>query len=73
MILFIRCTCGLRFESWYKKNPSIFTEIGHYAFLCSNSKAVQYFTDKLQLPVKESTVRKFKLAWMAKNNVEQVN
>ena len=47
-------------------------EIGRYAFHCGNANAVHYFSDKLQLPVKESTVRKFKKAWMSRNGVEQV-
>ena len=51
---------------------NFFAEIGRYAFHCGNSKAIQHFSDKLQLSIKESTVRKFKKAWIQRNGDQQV-
>ena len=47
-------------------------EIGHYAFQFGNVPAVERFSARLQFPMQESTVRKFKRAWMAKNHVAEI-
>ena len=47
-------------------------EIGHFAFQFGNVPAVEKFSARLQFPMQESTVRKFKRAWMAKNNVAEI-
>ena len=44
--------------------------IGRYAFHCGNTNAVHHFSTKLQFPMKESSVRKFKKLWMEKNGVD---
>ena len=46
-------------------------EIGHYAFQFGNVPAVERFSARLQFPMQESTVRKFKRAWMAQNHVAE--
>ena len=47
-------------------------EIGHFAFQFGNVPAVEKFSARLQFPMQESTVRKFKRAWMARNNVAEI-
>lgn len=49
---------------------SLKDDIGRYAFHCGNTNAVHHFSTKLRFPMKESTVRSFKKAWMEKNGVE---
>lgn len=49
---------------------SLKNDIGRYAFHCGNTNAVHHFSSKLRFPMKESTVRKFKKAWMEQNDME---
>ena len=48
-------------------NSQLKDDIGRYANRHSNVEAVKHFSAKLRFPMKESTVRKFKKAWMDKN------
>nr|XP_045597315.1 uncharacterized protein LOC123757584 isoform X1 [Procambarus clarkii] len=44
-------------------------EIGRYATQCGITAAIQHYSEKLQFPVKESTVRKFKKQFVDRGNV----
>lgn len=46
-------------------------EIGHYAYQFGIPPAVQHFTEKLQFPVKESTVRKFRKQFIENNKTQR--
>jgi hypothetical protein len=49
--------------------PALRDEIGRHAFQFGNVPAVEHFSAKLQFPMQESTVRKFKRAWMTNNSI----
>ncbi|KAK3890716.1 hypothetical protein Pcinc_005351 [Petrolisthes cinctipes] len=48
-------------------------EIGRYAVQFGITAAIQHYTEKLQFPVKESTVRKFKKQFVDRNNIVGVS
>ncbi|XP_040576331.1 uncharacterized protein [Lepeophtheirus salmonis] len=50
-------------------NSKLKNDIGQYAYHCGNKKTVEHFSNRLQVPMKESTVRKFKKRWMEFNNI----
>lgn len=46
-------------------------EIGQYAFQHDTYRAVEYYSTKLQFPLREAAVRKLKKAWVAKTSQTQ--
>ena len=57
----------------YVFEPSLKNEIGRYAFHCGNANAVLHFSKKLRFPLKETTVKVFKKAFMDKHEVEVID
>ena len=64
---------GTEVNQKYVFEPSLRNEIGRYAFHCGNANAVLHFSKKLRFPLKETTVKIFKKAFMEKHDVEVID